>query len=453
MDNSVLKETTDGTVSSFQSMTYALPVFVSGFLLYPVQLLLAGMYAKYFGLTLTTIASVVLFARLFDAITDPLIGYFSDRYRTQKGTRKPWVVIGGLGVVVSSYFLFVPPDHVSVSYFFGWYMALYLAATIAEIPHISWGGELANSSKQKSKIYSIRAACVYCGLLLYASIPMLPIFEGEGFTPETLKWSVLASAVIIIPVLVMCVKFTPNGRSNLDDRNDTARMLIDSVVKNRPLLILLSGFFLITITVGMYLGLMYIFVDAYLGLGEKLPLIYTAGLVLGVIAAGAVYLVSETVEKVNIYTAAVIFTGIALGGGGLISPGDDALLFFVILTGIFTFCNAVINVVVPSIMSDIADYGAWKFGKNRTATYFSAYSMMSKTCIGLGISLGLGLAGLFGFDPAAVTHTKENIFGLKLAFAYIPAILVFASLILVIKNPINARRHRIIQRQLDRRVQ
>ena len=52
--------------------------------------ILAGVYAKNFDISLTALGTAMLVARIFDAITDPLIGYLSDRTRTRLGPRKPW---------------------------------------------------------------------------------------------------------------------------------------------------------------------------------------------------------------------------------------------------------------------------------------------------------------------------------------------------------------------------
>ncbi|HAB37664.1 MAG TPA: hypothetical protein DCE52_06655, partial [Rhodobacteraceae bacterium] len=76
--------------------------------LYAPIAILQGIYAKYYDVSLTAIASVILLARFFDAITDPLVGYWSDRYCRQRGTRKPFILLGGVLLIVSSYFLYVP---------------------------------------------------------------------------------------------------------------------------------------------------------------------------------------------------------------------------------------------------------------------------------------------------------------------------------------------------------
>lgn len=434
----------------FQSFTYSLPVTVTYFLFYPAQILLAGMYAKYFGLSLTAIAAVVFTARLFDAVTDPLIGYWSDRYRARTGTRKPWVIIGGLGLVVSSYFLYVPPNNVSVVYFAGWYFTFYLSLTIAEVPHLAWGGELASSSSDKTRIYSIRVSCQFFGQLLFTIAPLLPFLAGKGFTPETLKWSVLASAVVILPMLVL-VTFTPNGRASTKSKQESPRLLLNAIIHNKPLLILLTGFFLISLGYGFYIGLSFIFADAYLGLGDQLPLVFALSTFAGLAGAGLVYKLARYIEKARICALAVILTSLALAGLGLLGPGSGALAFLIGLTCIIYLGNAMIQATVLSQLSDIADYGVWKFRIDRAATYFSTYLFLQKVIIGIGGSLGLGIVGWYGFDATGITHTEGSISGLRLAIAYLPALLMLVSLIAISKSPIDANRHSIIQRRVASR--
>ena len=117
------------TLSVRQQVAYALPAMGTIFLFGPVGVL-QGIYATYFGVSLTAIAMVLLVARLFDAVSDPLIGYLSDRYHVKKGSRKPFMACGGVLMIISGYFLNVPVDpysldastQVSVMYFLTFYL-------------------------------------------------------------------------------------------------------------------------------------------------------------------------------------------------------------------------------------------------------------------------------------------------------------------------------------------
>ena len=173
------------TLSPDQYLAYIAPVMTVMLLLAPMGVL-KGIYAKYFGVSLTTIAMVLLISRLFDAITDPLIGYWSDRHQAKAGTRKPFIAIGGVLFIVSSYYLYVPVDpntvdastSVSTAYFVIWFLLFYLAYTLFEVPHIGWAAELARSSKAKNKIYSLRNLSTLLGMLCFYFVPFLPFFSS-----------------------------------------------------------------------------------------------------------------------------------------------------------------------------------------------------------------------------------------------------------------------------------
>ena len=151
----------DNDLSLFHCLSYCAPA-ISVFWIYAPVTILQGIYAKYYGFSLTTIAAIILVARLFDAITDPLIGYFSDRYYRRTGSRKPFVLAGGLLLIISSYFLYIPfgvdtasimsgnsleGPAVSVVYFTTWFLLFYLAYTLFEIPQKKGSGTFKKDSK------------------------------------------------------------------------------------------------------------------------------------------------------------------------------------------------------------------------------------------------------------------------------------------------------------------
>ena len=130
-----------------KALAFAIPSIGLAIMLGPIAVL-SGIYAKNFGLTLTTIASVMLIARVFDAVTDPIIGYCSDRWRLRTGSRKPFMLIGAILLVPCSYFLFVPGGTVSAAYFTFWYLAFYLSLTIFAIPQLAWINEFTTDTKE-----------------------------------------------------------------------------------------------------------------------------------------------------------------------------------------------------------------------------------------------------------------------------------------------------------------
>ena len=166
----------------YQAFAYAAPAV--GFGLFIGSLgLLPVIYAKYFGLALTTIATVMLAARLFDAVTDPLIAHYSDLYRRKHGTRKPFILVGGLGSMTSLYFLCVPFGEVTITYFVCWYFVYYLFQTIYQIPMGAWAIEVTNDPEGRTFIFSVLVFlnkigsllffwCLSCRFFLQRTIPL-----------------------------------------------------------------------------------------------------------------------------------------------------------------------------------------------------------------------------------------------------------------------------------------
>ena len=98
--------------------------------------------------------------------------------------------------MVSGYFLFVPSESfyladgsikVSDTYFLVFMLLFYLGFTAFEIPHQSWGAELSTSPEAKNSLFSWRAGGILLGSLLFYTVPFLPVFEKNEFTPETIR--------------------------------------------------------------------------------------------------------------------------------------------------------------------------------------------------------------------------------------------------------------------------
>ena len=444
-----------------QHIGYVAPSIMLAFLFGPIGIL-QGIYAKHFGITLSTIATVLLISRLFDAITDPFIGYCSDRYYAKSGSRKPLVVAGALLFIVSSYFLYVPvaPDKLSASttvstaYFLGWFLVFYLAWTLFEIPHLAWGSELAPSSKGKNKIYSWRTMSVVLGTLLFYLVPLLPFFETNEFTPQTLQWGVIAAGLLMLPALYFCVKSTPNGYHAQPPKVKKERLwaLRGEILSNKPFLLFIAAYFLFSFGSGMWFTLKFIFIDAFLGLGNQFAVLGLVGLCTSLLMVSVWYWIANIMGKKFAWRAGTLLYAFGIIITGFLAPGPGSIVALFAVMLLIYVGAASVNALSPSLLGDIIDYSTWRYGTDRAATYFSFYTLVLKTSYALGGSLGLGIAAWYGFDPAATIHTEESALGLRLATCWLPTLLFVLSVIVMALGPINARRHGIIRRRLDSRI-
>ena len=439
--------------SSAQAIAYALPMISVAFLLGPI-VIVQGIYAKYFGLSLTAIGTVILVARLFDAVTDPLIGFFSDKYQVRTGSRKVFVASGGVLFIISSYFLYTPNENVSAAYFLSCLLAFYFSWTLFEIPHLAWGAELASNSQSRNRIYSFRLCGLFIGQLLFYFVPLLPLFKTNEFTPQTLMWSVFAAGLIMLPFLYICIKSAPDGIRKpilLDQQRYKMWPLLVTIVTNKPFLVFVVMFSFVGVGLGMWFTLFFIYVDSYLGVGNKLALVYIISTSISILTIGVWSALAARWGKKSTWGIAVAFIAVGLSCAGSILPGEGSFIPLLVVNIFVALGFAAYSILVPSMLADIIDYGTLKSGIELGGTYFSVFTLMGKITMAIGGALGLFIAGGYAFDPAASTHTSDAVFGLRLAISWFPALIVMLALVFVALTPINARRHAIVSRCLNSR--
>ena len=132
-----MPETTNRSFASLQRrvlLAYAAPAFAQALIHGPTGAVLQGVYAKQFGLSLQSIALVLLVAGIADVVSNPLIGFASDRFRARFGSRKPWLISGSLLAALACWYLYAPTPPVTSIYFGAWLMIAYLAWATSEIP-------------------------------------------------------------------------------------------------------------------------------------------------------------------------------------------------------------------------------------------------------------------------------------------------------------------------------
>jgi len=438
-----------GVPSTIDLVAYAAPVGAMIFLWMPTMSILPGLYAKYFGLKLTAIAVALLVTRLLDGITDPAIGFFADRHRAAGGSYKSWIVAGGICLAVAAYFLFSPPPHVSQVYFLSWLLVFYIGWTLMDIPHAAWGATLAGDYHGRARVYSFRTTSIFCGLIVFFAVPFLPLLASREFTPETMKWAAYAGAAVM-SICLAVMSWAPKGEIMQARGRDSPRAVIRSIISNKPLLLFLATYFAGGIGYGMWFGLVFLYLDGYLHLGDKISVIFLLGNVAGMVSMPFWLKLIRKTSKSTAWAIGIALYTSLLCGCMLVKPATYWWVSLLLTGGVYV-SFACQTMATQAILGDIVDYGLLKFRCNRGATYFALLTLSYKVTSGLGAGIALGVAGYFGFDGATATQSKTGIFGLRLAFIFIPVVCAVIALPLTLLTPITKTRHRIIRHRIDTR--
>jgi GPH family glycoside/pentoside/hexuronide:cation symporter len=164
------------TISLKERLAYSLPAFALAIIGIPVYVYIPKFYTDVVGIDIA-VAGVLLFGvRLFDAVTDPLMGTLSDRTRSRFGRRRPYIVSGSILIAIALIFLFNPPA-ASVTWntvwFAFWIYALFLFWTLVTVPYESLGPEITYDYDERTSLFAWRDGFLIAGTLAAAASPAL----------------------------------------------------------------------------------------------------------------------------------------------------------------------------------------------------------------------------------------------------------------------------------------
>lgn len=436
-------------------IAFTLPTLVLGVMHGPEGQIQA-VYAKHAGLSLTALAAAMLITKMFDAVTYPLIGYWSDRSHARSGTRRSWVIAGALLSMVGVWFLLRPPSGVSVLYFGLWTAITYVGWKVIEIPLQAWSYGLSADYAQRARVQAWRGLAMLAGQLLFFVIPFLAVQAGYSDSTEldfrSLGFAALICIVALPLVTVMLVLRVPTEKPGLAPAKERfgVREILAAVRGNKPLLRLLAAFLPVNVLGGLAGGVSYLYMDSYLGLGKQYPAIMLVAFVSTILGVPFWTALSARWERHRVWAVCLAIGVFACAALALISPGPLALPLSSVLYTTLLFCLSG-SVIVYTMTADIVDYGLLETGRDHGGLYASLFTFLQKSLGGVSAAAGVALVGASGFDAAAAVQTSSGILGIKLVSAVLPAIGLLGAAALIWNYPLNRARIAGIQAALGDR--
>ncbi|MEJ2159972.1 MAG: MFS transporter [Chromatiales bacterium] len=412
-------------------------------LMSPTAAVLPNFYLEYSAVTLSGLATATLVARLFDGMTDPLIGFLSDR----TGRRKPWIIAGAALIAASAWSLYNPATDSGLGYFMACYLVVTLGWTLIEIPHSAMAAELSADYQERSRVVLWRQLLGFFGGLLFMAAPIILAGGGTAFTPGVMR-GLAIFIVISLPLGVglMCWR-VPEPRRRERTRQARPGDLWLAITQTPPFRYFLTTQILFGLATGAVSSLFVIYASRYLGLGEKIPHLampMTLAMALGM----PVWLqVMKRVDKHRAWAVAGLGMIATLCFVPFIAPGRGALQPMVAIMTSFGFFLGLSSIALPSLLADIVDYDVWRNRKERAAIFFAFQALVTKLNQGVGGAIALFLPTLFGFSGKG-EPSASAILGLKIAFVAWPVFLLAPMVVLAWRYPLDRRRHGILARRL-----
>ncbi len=394
----------------------ALPIGAMGM---PIAIYLPPLYSGSLGLSLATVGLIFTIARVWDLVTDPIMGIVIDRYGSRWGQYKHWVALAIPMVMLAVYKVFIPnPGDVTAFYLGVWMLVLYLGFTMLNIAHNSWGTFLANDYDERSKLFGWREIFIIIGMIFVLAIPATMDFFGESSTPAKVAGMGLFCLILFPITVVATLVFVPDKVTERKETPGWQDFL--GILRSNPLLWrLLTADFTTSFAISATAAL-YIFVASYaFDLQDQASMALLLYFVAGFLAMPAWLKLTYRVGKVGAIKLAMGYTMVLQSGLFFVAePGNVGLFWsYTFLAGL---AFGATPTLLHSLMADLTDIDELKTGQKRAGMYFSLLGTISKLGGALAVGFTLTTADtLFDFTPSAA-NSQTAVDGLLLIFCFVP---------------------------------
>ncbi|MBL9166182.1 MAG: MFS transporter [Verrucomicrobiales bacterium] len=399
-------------------------------------------YTDIYGIEAAAAGTLMVVVRIFDAITDPIMGAVADRTRSRWGRYRPWLLWMAVPYGILAVAAFITPDvavGTKLVYAYISYALLMTAYTAVNIPYSALAGTMTSDKDERSGLQSWRfGMAMVGGFLVTVSIWPLSRLLGGGGEPKDLQlgfpFAVALLAIVGVVALLGCFAWT-RERTYPDEelqKGQAVRTTISedlgAMFRNSQFLIVTLAMFIIQIRGGLQGNVKPYFIRYYIdhdltgffAIRENFMALYMgltmlAGVV-GVFVANRLFL------KLGWCKVTVMKTALL---GSLV---PNALLLFVprqswevslllIMAG--NFCHMMFLPLLFAAIPDTVDYGLKTIGRGAMAMFFAGQLFALKMGISVGGGSGGWILGVFGYQ-ANVEQTERSLTGIKVAFAGAP---------------------------------
>jgi GPH family glycoside/pentoside/hexuronide:cation symporter len=413
-------------------------------------------FTNVFGLTVADTATLMLIARMFDVVTDPLMGSLADRTQSRWGTYRPWLIFGAVPLGLIFALLLYTPDFGPVGkriYAYTLYLLMMAVYTAVNVPYGSLLGVMTDNDNEKNQFSSFRMVGAYAmGFITLLSFPYLQKMVGGS---EAHQYAVLGAGFgVLAAVMTLACGFLTKERLKPVRAEKFSFRPFADLFKNKPWIYLT----LIGICTNFFNGFRYA-VAGYLleyclhgdvtvsGLIINYTVFMTFGEVTCMIFGGVSPKFTEWIgSKKKAFMAAAVIC-IVFSIAFFFVPMDPDYIWVLVAIVILTSIGVgLYSPLLWSMYADVADYATEKNGTSSTGLIFSSGTMAQKfgTAIsGSLVALFLGMAGFVsGTDPVTGQTTvtisdMESVRNMVWAlFSLFPAAIVLIMMFLIYKYPI-----------------
>ncbi|GBG26288.1 Inner membrane symporter yicJ [Hondaea fermentalgiana] len=470
----------DAHVSWYVRVQYALPSLG----LAAVQVMMSTFVPKFYTdnlhVSLSVLGYLSLGSLVFDAITDPVVGFLSDFTRSRWGRRRPWIFAGGLYLAACIFGILAPPYGLSENQLVIWacvfVMNIMMASTITRVPWYALGMELTHLHDEKTSVFATREAMYIVGSIFGAGLPLaINFFMGDVESDEDQRdqYVILGILIGIVTAVsnVSCAIEVKERRYHLipkHPRGTSIAMMygLSSLLRNyahlthdlshykpaRYLLLSASVYGAATYTGAFFFSY---YVDYVVDARDYLEIILIIYIVTAIACIPLWVWLAKRYEKISMARLAMLIQSIVLTGCFFFVREGDFARFqgAVVLAGIGFGGYAALR---ASLISDLSDVDEWnqeiRTHVRREGGIQGLFDLNSKTLSAIFTGPALVLLGKLGYVPNTAQNYESKLF-IRSMYTLFPGILGLVSIAMLSSYDLTREEHSRRKREWGRKRQ
>ena len=390
-------------------------------------------YQDVMGVDAMAMGVLLLVARIFDALNDPIMGVIVAKTKTRWGRFRPWLLIGTVTDAVVLYFLFSAPPSLDGQGLFVYTCVFYLlwcvTYTMMDIPYWSMIPALTKGGKDREELSTIARTCAGIGgaIITVSTMLLVPKLgngdERIGFS----RFALIVAVIFVITILITCINVKED--STVDVETSSVRDMFKALIKNDQAMTVVVVIVLINTALYITSNLLIYFFKYDVG-GANWNENYTIFTAFG----GAIQILSMMVLypflRKFISSMKVFYLSFAMAIGGF------ALLLIIMFTGYSSFyvlfipgffifaAFGMLTVLTTVFLADTVDYGEVKNNQRDESVIFSMQTFVVQLASGLAVFIASIVLTVFNIsDEIQVTGLSTySATGLRTTMTMIPIV-------------------------------